>query len=356
MLESWTFPPQVIATWHNSSSSGGSWGDDGLLYVTGHDEPELYVLRLPTQGGSELEYITTIDVPFEGQSWAWDRSAAPRRVIYGISRRAKDIVVAEIPAVPEALRTAPNAATLPSAGIVAHRGASGTHPENTLPALHEAVRLGAAMIEIDVQLTRDDVLVLMHDSTVDRTTDGTGRVEDLTWAELARLDAGSWKGARFAGTCIPSFAEALAVLPRDRWLNLDIKGSSARSPAVARAVALAIAADHRLGHAFIAGDHAEVDAARAAVPGVLTCNLERRPDPTDFVRETVDREQTFIQLRGFFDDPRFGDWIATLRDAGVRINFCCTNDPAEFRRLRAAGVAFPLVDDVHLMPKEARWR
>ncbi len=97
-LESWLFPPQVIATWGRSASSGGSWGDDGLLYVTGHDAPELYVLRLPRQGVT-LEYVTTIDVPFEGQSWAWDRTAAPRRVIYGISRRTKDVIVAEIPPV-----------------------------------------------------------------------------------------------------------------------------------------------------------------------------------------------------------------------------------------------------------------
>lgn len=356
MLESWTFPPQVIATWHNSSSSGGSWGDDGLLYVTGHDEPELYVMRLPTQGGSVLEYVTTIDVPFEGQSWSWDRSAAPRRVIYGISRRAKDIVIAEIPAVPAGLLAAVPDPAMPSAGVAAHRGASGTHPENTLPALQEAVRLGAAMIEIDVQLTRDGVLVLMHDATVDRTTDGTGRVDELSWAELAQLDAGSWKDAQFTGTRIPSLAEALAVLPRDRWINLDIKGSPAVAPAVARATALAVAADDRLGHAFITGNHAKVDAARAVVPNVLTCNLERRPDPTDFVGETLARDQTFIQLRGFSDDPRFDDWIATLRAADVRINFCCTNDPVEFARLRAAGVAFPLVDDVHLVPTKARWQ
>ncbi len=102
LLESWLFPPQVVAHWGRSSSSGGSWGDDGLLYVTGHDEPELYVLRLPKQGVT-LDYVTTIDIPFEGQSWAWDRSAAPRRVIYGISRRTKDVIAAEIPAVPKQL-------------------------------------------------------------------------------------------------------------------------------------------------------------------------------------------------------------------------------------------------------------
>jgi hypothetical protein len=82
----------------NSSCSGGGWGDDGLLYVTGHDAPELYVLRLPRQGVT-LEYVTTIDVPFEGQGWAWDRSARGQRVIYGISRARQEVVAARIPPV-----------------------------------------------------------------------------------------------------------------------------------------------------------------------------------------------------------------------------------------------------------------
>lgn len=102
MLRSWIFPPQVVATWGDNSSSGGDWGDDGLLYVTGHDAAELYVLRLPSQG-SVLEYITTIDVPFEGQGWAWDRSLGGDRVIYGIIRTRQEIVSARIPVVPRTL-------------------------------------------------------------------------------------------------------------------------------------------------------------------------------------------------------------------------------------------------------------
>lgn len=101
MLESWIFPPQVVAAWGGTSSSGGSWGDDGLLYVTGHDAKELYVLRLPRLG-STLEYVTTIAVPFEGQSWAWDRSE--QRIIYGITRSTREVVVARIPALPPELR------------------------------------------------------------------------------------------------------------------------------------------------------------------------------------------------------------------------------------------------------------
>jgi hypothetical protein len=100
--ESWLFPPQVVATWGKSSCSGGSWGTDGLLYVTGHDARELYVLRLPRMG-SVLEYVTTIDVPFEGQSWAWD--PAEERTIYGIVRRTREVVVARIPALPDSLRS-----------------------------------------------------------------------------------------------------------------------------------------------------------------------------------------------------------------------------------------------------------
>lgn len=103
-LQSWLFPPQVIATWGDSSCSGGDWGDDGLLYVTGHDAPQLHVLRLPKQGVT-LEYVTTIDVPFEGQSWAWDRSVQGERVIYGISRARQEVIAARIPAVPTTLQS-----------------------------------------------------------------------------------------------------------------------------------------------------------------------------------------------------------------------------------------------------------
>jgi hypothetical protein len=100
LLEAWIFPPQVVAAWGTMSSSGGRWGDDGLLYVTGHDAKELYVLRLP-QRGVALEYVTTIDVPFEGQAFAWDPSE--RRVAYGITRSTREVVVARIPEIPPAL-------------------------------------------------------------------------------------------------------------------------------------------------------------------------------------------------------------------------------------------------------------
>ncbi|MGP1907643.1 glycerophosphodiester phosphodiesterase [Metabacillus sp. JX24] len=92
---------------------------------------------------------------------------------------------------------------------VAHRGASGYAPENTLAAFDKAVEMKADYIEIDVQQSKDGELVIIHDTTVDRTTDGSGKVKDLTYDELSKLDAGSWKGEEFTGEKIPTFDDIL---------------------------------------------------------------------------------------------------------------------------------------------------
>jgi glycerophosphoryl diester phosphodiesterase len=93
--------------------------------------------------------------------------------------------------------------------LIAHRGASGHAPENTLAAFKKAVALGATFIETDLQLTRDARLVAIHDETVNRTTNGKGTIHDMTLADLRRLDAGSWFGSEFAGERIPTLAEVL---------------------------------------------------------------------------------------------------------------------------------------------------
>lgn len=92
---------------------------------------------------------------------------------------------------------------------VAHRGAAGYAPENTIVAYDLAVDMKADYIEIDVQRSKDGELVSIHDTTVDRTTDGTGKVGDLTLEQLKSLDAGSWKGEQFTGEQIPTFEEIL---------------------------------------------------------------------------------------------------------------------------------------------------
>lgn len=95
-LASWTFPQAVLARFKPRSASGGSFGDDGLLYVTGHDEKEAYVLRRPA-AGTVLEHVATIAVPVEGQAIAFDRSR--KGVLFGISRSGREVVAMQLPAV-----------------------------------------------------------------------------------------------------------------------------------------------------------------------------------------------------------------------------------------------------------------
>jgi glycerophosphoryl diester phosphodiesterase len=121
---------------------------------------------------------------------------------------------------------------------IGHRGASGILPENTLPAFLEALKLGAKAIEFDVQLTRDLVPVVIHDETLERTTDGTGRVEDRTLAELCRLDAGAWFAPELAGTRIPTLEETLDALAGRAILNIEFKPDSRTEALVDRALAL----------------------------------------------------------------------------------------------------------------------
>ncbi|HWO70402.1 MAG TPA: glycerophosphodiester phosphodiesterase family protein [Actinomycetota bacterium] len=104
--------------------------------------------------------------------------------------------------------------------VVAHRGASATHPENTLEAFEAAVRAGAKMVEFDVRLTADGVPVILHDADVSRTTDGRGLVHQLTFEELRRFSAGRWQGRRLP---VPSLREALELLSGRAGVDIEIK-------------------------------------------------------------------------------------------------------------------------------------
>ncbi|MFP4009312.1 MAG: glycerophosphodiester phosphodiesterase [Spirulinaceae cyanobacterium] len=106
--------------------------------------------------------------------------------------------------------------------IIAHRGFSAIAPENTLSAFFAAIDQGANAIECDVQLSADNQLVLIHDATLDRTTDGTGNVRDLPVSALKQLDAGIWFSDRFVGERIPTLAETFEAL-QDRTVTLYIE-------------------------------------------------------------------------------------------------------------------------------------
>ncbi|MBC7004493.1 glycerophosphoryl diester phosphodiesterase [Photobacterium sp. BZF1] len=108
--------------------------------------------------------------------------------------------------------------------ITGHRGAAALAPENTLISIQKAADAGVSWVEIDTQLSADGIPVVFHDETVNRCTNGKGKIADLTLAQLKSLDAGSWFGEAFTGEKIPTLSEALdTCLALDLTLNLELK-------------------------------------------------------------------------------------------------------------------------------------
>lgn len=107
--------------------------------------------------------------------------------------------------------------------VAAHRGWSELYPENTIPAFKAALDIGVDQLETDVRVTKDGELVLMHDKTVDRTTNKTGLVCDYTLSELREMDAGGWKGEQFRGTKIPTFVEFMELVKDHPTITLNVE-------------------------------------------------------------------------------------------------------------------------------------
>jgi glycerophosphoryl diester phosphodiesterase len=107
--------------------------------------------------------------------------------------------------------------------VVAHRGNSGLAPENTMIAIRQGVEAGAEMVEIDVQITSDERLIVFHDHVLGRTTNGSGRVSAFTYDDIAALDAGSWMDESYVGEPVPLLADVLGYLRGKAYLNIELK-------------------------------------------------------------------------------------------------------------------------------------
>ena len=153
---------------------------------------------------------------------------------------------------------------------VAHRGAGKIAPENTLAAMRVGYAHGYRMVEFDVKLSADGVPFLLHDDTLDRTTDGSGRADAFTWSELARLDAGSWHSAMYAGEPLPTLrAVARWALANGVACNIEIKPVPGRDRETGAAVALDARSLWRgapLAPLLSSFSEDALDAARAAAP------------------------------------------------------------------------------------------
>ncbi len=230
---------------------------------------------------------------------------------------------------------------LPERGLCAHRGAMATHPENTLLAFQAAIDQGAHMIEFDVHVTADKKLVIIHDDSVDRTTNGHGKVAEMTLAELKQLDAGNWMHTQYRGERIPTLSETLSMMPVNIWLNVHLKST----PGIGGLVAAEIAKHDRLHQSFLACNRAAAIEARNVEPTIKICNMERQSSNWDYVYATKEQSDDFIQLKGDIT-PIYKELTQYLKDNGIRINYFGTDDAEELSLLFEYGVAFPLVNNI----------
>ncbi len=220
--------------------------------------------------------------------------------------------------------------------LCGHRGHNLTAPENTLPAFRAAHALGATSIEIDTVLSADRQIVVLHDLLLDRTTDGTGAAREMTAEVIAALDAGAWFDPVFAGTRVPTLAEAIALAHElDMVLEVEIKEKVDLAAYYdALEAALADPAD-RARVIMISFDHASLKAVKARIPGVRTGGIlhERYPDPVAVARMS-DLDELCIDLDVF--DPADAE---ALHAAGISIR-CHAYKPSTWEAARRAGLAW----------------
>ena len=218
------------------------------------------------------------------------------------------------------------------AEVIAHRGASGTRPENTMTAFHRAVALGAHMIELDVQLTRDGHVVVIHDWTLGRTTSGRGRVCRRTLAELRALDAGSWFAPTFRGEAIPTLSQVLAEIPIPVNVELKARGDDGLEAAVVAAVQEAQALGRVVFSSF---DPQSLVRLRRHAPTADLAVLWSQRDLAPALRVVERVGARALHLRTDRLDPR-GARDVRARDLTIRL--WTVNDPAEFARFDDLGV------------------
>ncbi len=126
--------------------------------------------------------------------------------------------------------------------VIAHRGANLVAPENTLAALYKAAEMGAKWVEFDVMLTSDRQAVVIHDFTLDRTTNGHGKVSNTSWQMIQRLDAGSWFSPAFAGEKVPSLEDYVKTAAElGLGMNVELKGNFFSAKLLAEHVVSALA-------------------------------------------------------------------------------------------------------------------
>ncbi|MDF3055835.1 MAG: glycerophosphoryl diester phosphodiesterase [Rariglobus sp.] len=224
--------------------------------------------------------------------------------------------------------------------IVAHRGASADAPENTVEAANLGWSQQADAVEIDVHLTRDGEVAVIHDHTLLRTTGRDARVDALTLADIQKLDAGIWKGASWRGVRVPSLGDILTTVPTGRKLLIELKAAEGLAPALKRAVAAGPVSAERI--VLISFEREALREAKKALPDCRALFLADTPEGAPeklpgLIR--LCREEGFAGLGVSTGWPIDANLVGRLRAEGLELHVWTVNDARRARALAAAGVA-----------------
>lgn len=181
--------------------------------------------------------------------------------------------------------------------IIAHRGASGDAPENTLAAFRLAMDSGADMIELDLHRSKDGALVVCHDSKLYRTARVKKTIQQLTLKELKRLDVGSWFHPRFSGETIPTLEEVLELTTNRIRLNIEIKEGSSLYPGIEKRLIELLESFRMIGSVLVSSfDYHALDAVRAINPEVAIGLLAERGDIKHLIRKASGLSASSLNL------------------------------------------------------------
>ncbi|MHA2494386.1 MAG: glycerophosphodiester phosphodiesterase [Candidatus Hodarchaeales archaeon] len=220
--------------------------------------------------------------------------------------------------------------------VIAHRGASGWAPENTLPAFQKAAELEADMIEFDIQLSADRHIVVIHDKTVDRTTNGTGRVAEKSFAELRQLDAGAWFAPNFAGTRIPTLREVLSTISDSIQLNIELKHFDLESNFFEQDVAAIVTEFDLLHRAIFAARHPEsITRLKELIPGIDCVLLQKERTEDEYVEALLRLNLKVAQIRRRSMNQAF---INRLHEHKILINLFYADEAEEMRNFISMGI------------------
>lgn len=250
---------------------------------------------------------------------------------------------------PSGSMTIPSEKSYPYPRVCAHRGFKTIAPENTLPAFGAAIALGAPEIELDVRFSKDGVPFACHDDRIDRIADGTGMLNELTYQEIKKLDAGTKFSSHFAGTQIATFEEVLAKFARHAIINLHIKsvGESYPKWQFKKIVDLLKQYD-QMQHVYLMATAEIMRIAIDIAPEIPRC-MSSDPDRWKIVDRAIEWDCCKVQ---FFKPCYDQQMIDKAHDHGIRCNMFWSDDPAEARQFFEMGIDTVLTNDYLAIAKE----